>query len=270
MGVVGDAAAAAKHAGFAPRSWKKGEMAAFEVSRTLVKSPPEVWAELEQAERLAELLGDDAIKITRAEPETTIEWQGSTARGTIEIGASAWGTKVRMTAEAADPPASLQAKTEPAEVEAEREAAVDSDADAEAADLPEAVDQAEPLAEAAGLASADQAQPGGQPKRSLWLRLKGAFAGKTPAAESQPPAEAGAQPETVLEPERHPQSLPDPEPGPAPEVLSEPAPVAAPDAADATDADADADRVQPVDYESVLTAVLDHLGSAHKRPFTAT
>ncbi|MBK5229739.1 MAG: hypothetical protein JJE27_01065, partial [Thermoleophilia bacterium] len=104
-------------------------MPAFEVSRTLVKSPPEVWAELERSERLAELLGDDAIKITRAEPETKIEWQGSTASGTIEIGASGWGTKVRLTAEAADPPELPRAETEVAKETVAEAAVAEADRD---------------------------------------------------------------------------------------------------------------------------------------------
>ena len=75
-------------------------MPAYEVSRTLVKSAPEVWAELERVERLAELLGDGAIEIVSMRAESQLEWRGDRASGTIEIAASGWGTKVKLTAEA--------------------------------------------------------------------------------------------------------------------------------------------------------------------------
>ncbi len=70
------------------------------VKRTLVKTPPELWAEISDAESLArhlEAFGD--IRITRTKPETTVAWEGDRARGTVEIEASGWGTKVTLTAE---------------------------------------------------------------------------------------------------------------------------------------------------------------------------
>ena len=78
------------------------------VKRTLVKSPPELWSELSEVERLARHL--DAfgeIKITRLEPESTVAWEGEGASGTVSIEPSGWGTKVILTAELAangDPP----------------------------------------------------------------------------------------------------------------------------------------------------------------------
>ena len=69
------------------------------VKRTLVKSPPELWSELSEAERLARHLdafGD--IKITRLEPESTVAWEGEGASGTVSIEPSGWGTKVTLTA----------------------------------------------------------------------------------------------------------------------------------------------------------------------------
>ncbi|MGB0872976.1 MAG: hypothetical protein ACPGYP_07550 [Solirubrobacterales bacterium] len=111
-------------------------MPAYDVSRTLVKSQPEVWAELEQVERLAELLGDDAIEITRSEPETTIEWQGESANGTIEISASGWGTKVRLTAETA--------ATQPPTPEPEPKPEPEPEPTLVAAPEPQTVDEVEP------------------------------------------------------------------------------------------------------------------------------
>ena len=71
-------------------------MATVEVSRTLVKSPPELWEEL-QGERLREALG--AGKITPTEDERLIVWEGEDSRGTATLEPSGWGTKVTLRAE---------------------------------------------------------------------------------------------------------------------------------------------------------------------------
>src|SRR2546429_1177969 len=69
-------------------------------SRTIVKSPPELWAECSVAQSLARHLGEfGEIKITRLEPETTVAWEGERASGTVRIEPSAWGTKVTLTAQ---------------------------------------------------------------------------------------------------------------------------------------------------------------------------
>jgi hypothetical protein len=75
-------------------------MPKVQANRTLVKSPPELWAELSDIEALARHLGElGEIRITRTDPETTVAWEGDHARGTVEIEASGWGTKVTLTAE---------------------------------------------------------------------------------------------------------------------------------------------------------------------------
>ena len=67
--------------------------------RTLVKSPPELWAEVSDVDALAGHLGAfGEIRITRLEPETTVAWEGDRARGTVELEPSGWGTKVTLTA----------------------------------------------------------------------------------------------------------------------------------------------------------------------------
>jgi len=72
--------------------------------RTLVKSPPELWAELSEVESLARHLGEfGEIRITRADPQTTVAWEGEHASGTVELEESGWGTKVTLTAEMAQP-----------------------------------------------------------------------------------------------------------------------------------------------------------------------
>ena len=76
------------------------------VSRTLVKSSPELWAELSDPARLArrlEAFGE--IRITRAEPEHTVAWEGESARGTVELEPAGWGTKVTLGAAPEAPPA---------------------------------------------------------------------------------------------------------------------------------------------------------------------
>jgi hypothetical protein len=68
--------------------------------RTLVKSPPELWSELSEVERLARHLGAfGEIKITKLEPEHTVAWEGESASGTVMIEPSGWGTKVTLKAQ---------------------------------------------------------------------------------------------------------------------------------------------------------------------------
>jgi len=74
-------------------------MAALSVQRTLVKSPPELWAELGDVATLARLLDEQfgQIEITRRTPEKSLAWASAETSGTVELTQSAWGTKVRLT-----------------------------------------------------------------------------------------------------------------------------------------------------------------------------
>jgi hypothetical protein len=67
----------------------------YEVSRTLVKSPPELWAELE-GERLRDALGEAVVKTT--DPERELAWEANGAAGIARLEPSSWGTKVTLTA----------------------------------------------------------------------------------------------------------------------------------------------------------------------------
>ena len=81
-------------------------MPSLEAKRTLVKSPPEIWAEVSDAGALARHLGEfGEIRITRTQPESVVEWEGDLASGCVRLEASGWGTKVTLTAEpvAAEP-----------------------------------------------------------------------------------------------------------------------------------------------------------------------
>ena len=73
-------------------------MISSEVQRTLVKSPPELWAEISDPAALARHLGEfGEIRITRIEPEQRVEWQAEDASGSVVIKPSGWGTKVKLT-----------------------------------------------------------------------------------------------------------------------------------------------------------------------------
>jgi hypothetical protein len=80
---------------FARRS-KTGWMPRFEVSRTLVKSPPELWAEL-GPDCLEKALG--SVSVHETEPERAIAFEGEGVRGTAVLEPAGWGTKVTLTAE---------------------------------------------------------------------------------------------------------------------------------------------------------------------------
>ena len=91
----------------------------MEAKRTLVKSPPELWAELSDIAALARHLGEfGEIRITRTEPESVVEWEGDLASGSVRLEPSGWGTKVTLTAlpVMGDPPPAVEPPAvEPAE-----------------------------------------------------------------------------------------------------------------------------------------------------------
>ena len=71
-------------------------MPKFEVSRTLVKSPPELWPELSEG-RLADTIGEADIEVT--EDERRVRWEAQGAQGSASLEPSGWGTKVTLSAE---------------------------------------------------------------------------------------------------------------------------------------------------------------------------
>jgi hypothetical protein len=88
-------------------------MISSEVQRTLVKSPPELWAELSDPVALSRHLGElGDIRITRTEPERVVEWQAATTSGTVLIKPSGWGTQVTLSVTAELPAAESQAEPE--------------------------------------------------------------------------------------------------------------------------------------------------------------
>ena len=60
-----------------------------------MKSPPELWAELE-GERFEAAVGARSVRTT--EPERELAWEGDGAAGLARLEPSSWGTKVTLTA----------------------------------------------------------------------------------------------------------------------------------------------------------------------------
>ena len=74
-------------------------MGTTEVQRTLVKSPPELWAELSDQDALARHLSElGEIRIVSTVAESAVYWEGDDATGSALIQQAGWGTKVTLTA----------------------------------------------------------------------------------------------------------------------------------------------------------------------------
>jgi hypothetical protein len=240
--------------------------------RTLVKSPPELWAEISDVSTLARHLGEFGdIRITRLEAETTVVWEGDRACGTVKLEPSGWGTKVTITAAAVEAP---EPEPEPAAVAAEQEGTGDAPTEVVAMeDEPEVVAAlepgpevvaevvaepvAEPVTESIALVPAEP-----QARRGLLARLfrrRAAVVAPEPVAIEPEPEPAKADPEPVaVEPEPEPEPVAEPELE-AVAIEPEPDPVAV---------ELEPARFDEVRVEAVLVSVLDDLGSAHHRPFS--
>jgi len=215
-------------------------MAPVQAQRTLVKSPPELWAELSDLESLARHLGDfGEIQITRLEPERTVAWEGEHARGTVRLEASGWGTRVTLTAEVPEP----EPEPEPPWPEPTPEPPAATAAPPEppaATAVPLSVEHASRTVLYQKSAEAAAREP--EAKVTFFARVRRWFAG--PDIEFAPAVVVAPEPEV------EPVAVVAPEPVPVPVPVPEPEPAAAPDAL------------------AVLTGVLDHLGAAHHRPFS--
>ena len=209
-----------------------------EAQRTIVKSPPEIWALISDAQALTRHLGAfGEIRITRAEPESTVAWEGTRARGTVELKPAGWGTKVTLTAEevaAAPDPAPAAATPEP---EPEPEPTPEPVAVVEPEPEPEPETEPEPILEA--------------PRRGLWARLLRRRAPEPEEAREETPALAAELAAAVPEPALQ---QPPAQAAPEPEVVGEP--VVEPEPA------------APAIEVAVLEEMLASLGAAHHRPFS--
>ncbi|MEA2340543.1 MAG: hypothetical protein QOG11_620 [Solirubrobacteraceae bacterium] len=210
--------------------------------RTLVKSPPELWAEVSDSEALGRHLEPfGEIRITRLEPETTVAWEGDRARGTVELEAAGWGTRVTITATADGSDAEDQAAPAAAAPDA-----LTTEIDAISPGI-EAI-APEPEAVTQGIeADATQAAT----TRRGWLRRL--FGGRRRREDAPIPEASIVEPPLVAVAEPEPEPAPPPAPAPA-------ASLAAVETAGPPLTGADA--------EGILAAVLDDLGAAHHRPFS--
>jgi hypothetical protein len=278
-------------------------MTEHEASRTLVKSPPELWAECSDAASLARHLGQfGEIRITRLEPETSVAWEGERASGTVRLEPSGWGTRVVLTAlpvphDESAPESEPEPQPEPlprAAVEPASKPRAPGTVvpPSEPPEPPAVVPVSEPSHPRATHAqddlvtgSSDHAgplilDPGHAIRPGFIARLMGRFgARRRPAAQPRieavpkEPAVASAPPiEPVMVPVPPPEAAAVPEPiesSPLPDPVAsaepEPEPAADPDR-DA--AQAAASEAPELDADAALTAALDSLGPAHHRPFS--
>jgi hypothetical protein len=148
-------------------------MISSEVKRTLVKSPPELWTELSDPAALARHLGElGEIRITRIEPEKTVEWEAADITGKVLLKPSGWGTKVTLTVT--------------------REIAAPEPI-AEAAPAPEPEPEPEPVVE-----------PAPEPRRGFFARVFGRRpkvepVSPEPEPEPEPPVQEEDQPDLAAE-----------------------------------------------------------------------
>ncbi|MGI9080818.1 MAG: hypothetical protein ACR2FZ_00865 [Thermoleophilaceae bacterium] len=269
-------------------------MANLTAKRTLVKSPPELWTELSELEALARHLGEfGEIRITRVEPERTVAWEGECVRGTVELEASGWGTKVTLTAAVTE----SEAPVEPAQSGLGADVSV-PEPEAAALEPPAAVPRASvPRASVPEVETAASVpepppprwepprtpRPAPPPRRGFLSRMFG----RRPAVPEpnrpvtrraleyprRPAPEMGRRPEPQLSP-RPGLVRQTPEPAPVPEFVAvrdqpeaRPEPEPRPRAAD-TGAQRKPTALDAEGALAVLEGVLDTLGSAHHRPFS--
>ena len=228
-------------------------MSDIQAHRTLVKSPPELWAELSDPESLAGHLGEfGEIRITRTEPEAVVAWEGEQVQGTVTIAASGWGTQVSLSARIVVPepePAPVPPPPEPVEytVRVVDEEVVRVEPSPVPEPVPEPAPEPEPAVEAP------------TPRAGFFARVfrrplqPGFVAAPVPVPEPDPPPERRRRQRSPYELRvvyavvacRVPERPAPPEPPPAQEPAF------------------DADHAA-----SVLDDVLEHLGAAHHRPFS--
>jgi hypothetical protein len=250
-------------------------MTEHEASRTLVKSPPELWAECSDAASLARHLGEfGEIAITRLDPETAVAWEGERASGTVRIEPSGWGTRVTLTAQVEVPEAAeAVAEPEVEPVESEPVAEEPEPVAVEPEPEPVAVEpEPEPVVVEPEPEPVAEAEPEPAPAPAAELLARAGFFARV-RRRFRPPASVviESRPAPVAEPDPAPVASPQPEPGPEPEpeVVREPQVVPEPDPAPLAAAEPAPPEPEPsLDAPSVLTAALESLGQAHHRPFS--
>jgi|SRR5215208_7570732 len=268
--------------------------------RTLVKSPPELWEELSEVERLARHLGAfGEITITKLEPEHTVAWEGEHASGTVSIEPSGWGTKVTLRAELPEREQPETAEPSPPEAQPNEPESGQNEPVPEPSQ-PEPVQEPEPVAESSPEPAVDEPadpEPAADaesaaktPRRGFlgWLfrprraePVMEAPAEPRPRADAPVAAEAAPEPELVVEPPTQAEPLPQEtesvveqpaareavaviEKSASEESANEPEPVAETAQLHGDDHVA----LDPERARVILDEALDTLGAAHHRPFS--
>jgi len=240
-------------------------MISSEVQRTLVKSPPELWAELSDPAALARHLGElGEIRITRTEPERTVEWEAADMTGKVLLKASGWGTKVTLTV-------TREVAAPAPRVEAEPDSAIEVDPviemDPELAGVVEepAVEESVPAIDESGHATEEPGPEATLKESKPRAGFFGRLFRRRPKDQATPELpEPLAEPEPAIEPEL----ASKPEPVPVPEDVTPPPDEPPGDVPDIAAELKAAEEVAADEVTAVLTAVLDRLGAAHHRPFS--
>ncbi|MEA2180707.1 MAG: hypothetical protein QOG77_4004 [Solirubrobacteraceae bacterium] len=230
----------------------------LQAQRRLVKSPPELWAEVSDEDVLRHHLapfGD--IRITRLEPENTVAWEGERASGTVSLDSAGWGTRVTLTAVPdgggwVDPRRWLAPEDEPwsANISSPPPREDPPVKEEPVAVEPEPEPEPEPVAVVA------------PPRRGFFARL---FR-RRPRAEITPPAPPSTDPAPpVPTPDPSPTPpieppAPGPDPTPPPIDPTPPVPEPGPSI--------EVTELPAGEALEALEAMLDHLGAAHHRPFS--
>jgi hypothetical protein len=242
-------------------------MASSEVQRTLVKSPPELWAELGDPASLARHLGDfGEIRTIRIEPETTVEWEADAARGTVQLKPSGWGTRVTLTVIREHPEAQASTAQAPTEQEPIEPACTTQASTSQEPTVQEPTAQ-EPAEQAIPTAEPDyepEPEPTTAARRWRPRFLTRLFRRQEPRAAElgaeQPEADARGEDEVA-----HPESAAACDPAP----IETPEPAGAgEDVPDLASELAQVEAAMAAEDSALLTAVLDRLGAAHHRPFS--
>jgi len=232
-------------------------MTSLQASRTLVKSPPELWAELSELESLARHLGEfGEIRITQVDPESRVEWEADRASGTVRLEPSGWGTRVVFTVDTPEP---APVAPEPAVVGPEPEpVAVEPEPEPEPPEI--------------------ELQPAPEPpaKRGWFARLFRRTPSHPRTEWSAPARDEAAEPAAVVPDEPEPPATP-------PMTVAEAARAAEEEAAardrafgtiewetpeEPVEEEPEPAPIDPDEAHALLTDVLDTLGAAHHRPFS--
>jgi hypothetical protein len=223
-----------------------------EVQRTLVKSPPELWAELSDPTTLARHLGElGEIRIVRTEPDRAVDWEAAAAdrpqaTGRVEIEPSGWGTRVTLSASLA----AAEPVSEPEPVEA----VIEPESEPEPI---EAVIQPEPETIEAVGPEPEIVEP--KARSGFFARLFRRRRQPQPAVEAAPESNA-----EVATDEPEPEET---QPEPVAEVETVEPKLELEEAAPEPDISAELAELEE-QTTAVLTGVLDRLGAAHHRPFS--